>query len=701
MISLIIEILLVSVSSYLFVARLFRTRIFTEFVLIWFLLFFGQIILVELSLGAIGKLYLSNVFFAHFLIFLIALLSFQPKQAVNAIKPDIELFFKYRLLLLALSVFICFFSVKTFVNLINPPISPESLQYHLAYPAVWIRSGSLDNPACIFNAMPIAFPKWRELSFASYYPINAELFFTWLMLPLRNAFLADIGEVPFYIIGIVAVYSILRKYNLKNSVALLSGFLWVLIPNIFKQLRTGSQIDVICATLFLLMIYTTLLLKGNFNFKYAALFSISTGIFLGTKATNIVWFIAALPFICYIFYKGLRTHRIRPVKCFLMFSSIAFIIILFGGFVYFKNFIFTGNPLFPAEVKVLGKTIFKGLLDNATLKTFLAYGNKFNLGKILFSEGLGAQFLGLILPGMFIPLIFYKQIRAKAKPLGEYLLLFMVPVMMIILYSAFINVNVYVVRYLFPFISMGLIAAVIFINLLPNGEKYFNFVAFISILASASELAHRQELIISIALSFILFAILLLFKKHFIAFNKGHIFNKFVLAFLILGILFLSYLNVKYDKEEYARYPLTFSKKEARQTDIAKGWQKLNEVTESGARVAYTGRMEFYPLFGTNLKNDVKYVSVNEKEATPYNEPDGLIRQIKDFPAWRENLKKEGIEYLFVALPFFDNRESEDPSKFPIEDEWASSNPQDFQLLFSNSLARIYKVSILDKGPLR
>ncbi len=692
MISLIIEILLVSVSSYLFVTRLFDIRIFSEFVLVWFTLLFAQIIIVVLSLGTIGKLYLSHVLFAHLCIFLIALLFNQPKKTFIIIKPNIETYFNSKLVILAFSVFICFFSVKTFVNLITPPIDAESLHYHLAFPAAWIRSGSLNNPMYMFSAMPIAFPKLLELSMPSYYPFNAELFFAWLMLPLRNAFLADIGEVPFYIIGIIAVYSILKRYNVKDKIALLSGFLWVLIPNIFKQLKTGSQIDVICATLFLLMIYTVLLLKENFTLKNAVLFGITVGIFLGTKATNIVWFIATLPFICYIFYKSLRALRISPLKYFLIFGSIISTVILLGGYVYFKNFILTGNPLFPAEFKILGKVIFKGLMDNATLKDFVAYGNNFNLGKILLGEGLGLQFLGLILPSMFIPLFFYKHIREKAKPLGEYLLLFMVPITMIIFYSFFIDSTVYVVRYLFPFLSLGLIVATIFINLIPNGEKYFYFVAFVSILASAAELAHRQELIISIVSAFILLAILLLYKKQLVAFYKSPNFNKTAISFLILGMLFLSYLNFKYDQNEFVRYPLILSKKEAWQMDIVKGWQKLNEVTGSGTRVAYTGRQEFYPLFGSKLKNDAKYVSINEKEANPYNKPDGLIRKVKDFVAWRKNLKKERIEYLFVALPPFVNRESEDPNKFPIEDEWAASHSDNFKLIFSNSLSRIYKV---------
>ena len=127
---------------------------------------------------------------------------------------------------------------------------------------------------------------------------------------------------------------------------------------------------------------------------------------------------------------------------------------------------------------------------------------------------------------------------------------------------------------------------------------------------------------------------------------------------------------------------------------MGRGWKALNELTGKGARVAYTGRQEYYPLYGSKLKNRVMYISVNEKEITPYNKPDGKYREVKDFSAWRNNLKRHNIEYLFIAQPVFNNRESEDPNKFPQEDEWAEGDLKDFQLLFSNSLSRIYKVTI-------
>lgn len=448
MINLIIEAVIVGASSWLLTKKYFGIRLFNESILVWFILIFAQIILVELFLGIIGKLYFINVFIAHLFIFLIIWLVYFKKNIFVFVRPDIEPLINSNLLLFAFSIFLSFFLIKVFYNLINPPLSPDSLQFHLAFPATWIRNGSLDNPIGIFGASPILNPGTLETSSTSYYPINAQLFFTWLMLPIRSAFLADLGEAPFYIIGMIAVYSILKKYDVNKRIAILSSFLWVLIPNIFKQLRTASQIDVICAVLLLLVFYAILLFKQNFTFRNAILFGISAGLLVGTKIINLVWLIAFLPFISYMLYKGGKASKLSVGKILIFLCAAILMIILFGGFMYIKNYLLIGNPLFPVEVKIFGKTIFHGLLDNAGYKTAIAPNDKFGLMRLIFREGLGAQFLALILPCTFLPIVFFRYLKTRVYPPGEYFLLFATPFIMFILYS--VAINIYVARYLFP-----------------------------------------------------------------------------------------------------------------------------------------------------------------------------------------------------------------------------------------------------------
>jgi hypothetical protein len=677
-------------SSWLFTRAYFSLSLFSDTILVCFILLFAQIVLIELFLGVSGKFFFLNVFTAHLLILALAIIAYRNKKIPRLLRPEIEVFLSSKLILFAFSVFLAFFLVKGYVNLVNPPISPDSLQGHLAFPATWIMRGNLENRLCIFGATPILHPGSLETTAGTYYPINAQLFFAWLMLPLRNAFLADMGEAPFYIIGIIAVYSILRKYNIEKTLALLSGFIWVLIPNIFKQLKTASQVDVICAVLFLLVFYALLLLKRSFTLRNSLFFGISVGLFVGTKIINLVWLIALMPVICYMFYRGARVTKASLSKILYSLCAIVLPIILFGGFMYIKNFVLLGNPVFPVELTVFGKTIFKGLIDNATYATKIAPGDGFDFMRLTFREGLGLQFLFLILPGTFIPLLFYRYLKKRKYPIGEYMLIFATPLIMLVLYSLYINI--FIVRYLFPYVSFGLITAIIFVTRFSKGGKYLAPVSFLSIFVASFELASKYELITSILLYLVIFTALAIYREKLSVFYRSKELSKYLLIFLFLLSLFLVYSNGRYNQEEFDRYPKTFSKKESWQADIGRGWKYLNELTGRGSRLAYTGRQEVYPFFGTKLKNEVKYISINEKEASPYNKPDGLYRKIKDFSAWEGNLKKERIEYLFIALPFEINRESEDPKKFPIEDEWAAAHPDDFRLVFSNSLSHIYKV---------
>ena len=689
MIYLITETIIVALSSFIFTKRIYGQRGTSEFALIWFVLLFSQILLVQLVLGSIGRFYFADVFIFQIAILLISLI-FLRKDTFVFVKPDIKPFIDSKLLILAFSVFSAFFLVKGYLNLINPPMSADSLQYHLAFPAFWIKNGNLNNPFCIFGSVPTLNQNSLEMSGISYFPINAELFFAWLMMPLRNAFLADLGEAPFYFIGIIVIYAILRKYGVNKKISLLSGFLWVLIPNIFKQLKYASQIDVICAVMFFLVFYTALLLRERFSLKYSVLFGISAGFFIGSKFINAVWFAGIMPLILYLLYDGVKTHKPRPGKVIVLFGSMFLMALLFGGYMYIKNFIHTGNPIFPADIKLFGLHAFKGLVDRDTYQMVCNPGDQFNLGKLMLREGLGIQFLAMILPCVFLPIIFCGYLKNKAARFYEYLLLFIAPLLMFLLYSIFLNVCVG--RYLFPFLGMGLVSSVIFITKFRHGEKYLMFISFIAIIAGAFEFSHRYELIISILLSFSFFMLLYSYRRQISDFYKSRAFTKFILMAMAAAAVFFVYFNAKYDREEFLRYTLGFSKKELWQKDIGIAWMKLNEITGKGARVAYTGRQEFYPMFGEKLKNDVEYVSVNEKKIAPYNKPDGLYRKEKSYPAWQKNLKEDKINYLFVALPFFSNKESSDPNEFPIEDKWALEHPELFRPVYRNSLAHIYLV---------
>jgi hypothetical protein len=148
-----------------------------------------------------------------------------------------------------------------------------------------------------------------------------------------------------------------------------------------------------------------------------------------------------------------------------------------------------------------------------------------------------------------------------------------------------------------------------------------------------------------------------------------------------------------------------------------------------GANVAYTGLNLPYPLSGSGLSNTVRYVNIDNHHSWRFDQyaaayqhgampaasgellakPSGVLvpatgpdavrprfeRRIGDRDEWKMNLKRDQIAYLFVSTldPYEIDYNWHTPDGFPIEDEWARSDPQAFRLVYSNEQVRIYEVT--------
>lgn len=676
---------LVILSSFFITSLIKQAKSFVDFLLLYFTVFLGQIILTVLFLGVAGRLFTLNIILLEFIITLVSFYFYYTDNAKVAIsRPDLSFILNNKILLFAVSVFVAFFVSKFWFNLVNPPVCADSLQYHLPFPATWIQNGNLDNPIVVFGSQPTS----AELSALSYYPINAELFFFWLMFPFRNAFLADVGEAPFYFIGILAAYSILRKFNFKKDTAFLAGMLWALIPNVFKQIRTGSQVDVICAALLLVFLNNLIILGRRLNLKNSCILGASLGILIGIKLLNLYWVVALLPLSLYFLYVNYAKVRLRDIISALF--AMLLVALLFGGFSYIRTFFVTGNPFYPVKIMFFGKEIFPGFIDKAAFSQLFVNWNEFSVKNMFFSEGLGAQFILFVFFGTVIPVLTIPFIRKKYNFSNEAVFLFFSPIIMFLMYVYIIKA--YWVRYFFPYLGIGIIVSFLFLDKFKWGKKYITIFGLICIFSSASELAHRYELIFCLIASAILFITLYYFRKKIILNWPRFLSKRLILVSVIILFGLLYFLNERYDKEEYRRSVMLFKGNEGGQRDIGIGWEWLNENTGGGMRIAYTGRAESYPFFGTKLKNRVFYISTNDRQSLPHYYPDGLYRREKIFASWMKNLKENRIQYLFVALPHKESNESDNKKTFPVEDQWAAGHPEIFDLAFSNSLAHIYKV---------
>ncbi len=649
------------------------------------LLFISQIIITELLLGASGKLFLINVILLNLAIFSAVYLITLKKEFnfsnLRNFRASISGLFTNKIILFCFSCLLGFGLIKVIVNLVNPPFGWDCLNYHFTFPVEWLKHGTLDIPITISDDPS-----------PSYYPINGSLIFLWLMLPLRNVFLADLGQVPFFILAFMAIYGISRKLGVSRELSFYASALFLIMPNVFKQLEI-AYVDVMFTAFFLCGLNFLIALYRNFSFSNIMLSSISLGLFLGTKTSAVVY---GVPLLFLLVAAVIRNFsKVKPAK--ILFSLLLFIVIvaLLGGFTYIRNFILTGNILYPAEIKIFGKLIFKGVMPFSTYRDKWTAGN-FNIMKLFFHEGLGVQFVLLIIPAaVAAPFILIRRKKSTGF-IPSYISL--LPIALFTLF--YLLMPQLWVRYLYPFIACGSLLAMYVMYVLRIPLKTIRVVILICFLASIGELSNRLELVTSIIASVSIFASLPLLLK--IAVINW----KIVSLGLILILAGLRYLCLDYDKYEFPRYIKT-TKYSGFWPDAVKAWHWLN-IHTSGNNIAYIGRPVPFPLYGTNFKNDVYYVSVNQTEPAKLHhfknsryewdsdfmnlhrnlEEPGNYRGRADYTVWINNLSKRKTDYLFI----YSLHQTKEIA-FPIEDNWAIGNPDKFKPVFTNDTVKIYKIS--------
>jgi hypothetical protein len=376
----------------------------------------------------------------------------------------------------------------------------------------------------------------------------------------------------------------------------------------------------------------------------------------------------------------------------LLFSL--FSIVIFGGFSYIRNFFETGNPLYPFDFSLSGKTIFKGVMSSTIYRAHFK-PEDYSLGKILFHEGLGAQSLVFILPGIFfaLPLTVFK--RKGTNFILAYF--FILPILICLIYRYIIPLAN--VRYLYALLGMAMVAGFYVFDCLKIPRKIVNILIVLCAIASMSELAKRQELVVSIILTMVLFLIFALFLKNF-KIKRG-----FATIILCMFIFVLTWLSKDYLKNEFPRYK-KMVKYSGFWPDAAKAWEWLNNNT-SGNNIAYAGRPVPFPLYGSVFKNNVYYVSVNKIDPAKLHyfprshyqwgydflsqhknfEAKGNYRGCADYALWLENLNRRGTDYLFI----YSLHQTKD-IEFPMEDVWAKEHPEKFNPVFTNNTMHIYKL---------
>ena len=104
----------------------------------------------------------------------------------------------------------------------------DTLSYHLHVPTTWMHDRRITIVPSVFGDPSPA-----------YAPANVELWFLFLMAPLRSDYLAGVGQLPFAALAIGGIATVVRDAGGFRVAALAAALLFVLIPEVWGQMPTA------------------------------------------------------------------------------------------------------------------------------------------------------------------------------------------------------------------------------------------------------------------------------------------------------------------------------------------------------------------------------------------------------------------------------------------------------------------------------
>jgi len=234
---------------------------------------------------------------------------------------------------------------QVLVALVLPPFAFDANTYHLTIVAAWLQDaaiGPTDLSVC-----------------CAYYPANSELLFAWPYLLVGSDAIVDLAQLPFAVLGAVAVAGIARTVHLPPGAAAAAGALFVLTPAVLTQVPTDYA-DVIVAGCVLAALDQLARFTRTRSAARLVVAGLATGLVLGIKGTGIVWAIVLGLTALVLIAWALRGRRLTRAAAGRAAAGFLVAAVALGAYWYARNWIDTGNPVHPFRAELAGVRVFDG-----------------------------------------------------------------------------------------------------------------------------------------------------------------------------------------------------------------------------------------------------------------------------------------------------------------------------------------------------
>lgn|GEM_PF-2930238 len=223
-----------------------------------------------------------------------------------------------------------------------PPLSLDSLTYHNYFAGTWVQQGGFAR-----LSLPQAMQGYARL------PLHFEALVAWGMLPFHGDFLANFTNLPILALGAVAVFALGRELGLDLFGSALAAGLVCFSPAVFAYVCTQYNDVLVMSLLVCAALFLVRWLVGG-RWADATMVFLGTGLAVGTKHTAIppAAVIALVAVLAPLRRAG------RPSRAAAALGLCIALNLLSGGYAYVRNWVETGNPLYPATIRLLGQDLF-------------------------------------------------------------------------------------------------------------------------------------------------------------------------------------------------------------------------------------------------------------------------------------------------------------------------------------------------------
>ena len=596
--------------------------------------------------------------------------------------------------------------------------------YHLYFAARWWKEGRLFLIAAPFGE-----------NGAPYFPAGGDLWFAWLMTSWGGDRLAKVGQAPFLLVAGMAAFASARRLGARRASAMLATA-WFVSSTPLLLYSFEPNVDTIFVAGYLLAaLFLLHYCLDDPRASTLALAALAAGGALGTKPTGIVFVPPLLGLLALA--AVVRPKSVRDKIVHLLVVALGPLVI--SGFWYGRNFVLTGNPLYPLHLEAFGRVWLAGwygpgamlhspyfirlanwraFIDTAlavfdprlapvwaaSLVGVWAWGRP-GSGRDRWVWGFSALSLfNIALYWLLIPYRTQQRFMLQALGLAAVPLAILLDRSRWLRCAAFALLALHLLTYQnWPF--HGPTPPWDLESQIPNGIP--PAIGLGELISKTRDGSLRTDLSIRTSLTVALgFASLVASWAALRTTGLATALRAVVSGVALLALALLR-VSAPVNDARLHFYPVF--------PDYYRGWLELDlRAGPNGARIAYAGNDLPYYLLGVGLRNDVRYVNVDghrdwlmhdyRRQARSEGQPTwpdprpGWDRIRPDYDAWLANLRAERIQILVVARanPAEGAHNVADAEGFPIERRWADAHPETFVPLYGvvegDPLMRIYRV---------